>query len=581
MGLQIGPRTLISQEIHRTKYRQRGESFDDYAVRYARTTADNEPHFRKLLEGLRTQAILPAGRQQRSIGWPHKTTGFNCFVLGTIPDSMEGIMQSLTEGAMTLRSGGGCGWDFSTLRGEGEPVRGLGEGARASGPISFMNLWHSMCGTIMSAGERRGAMMGVLRVDHPDICQFIRAKQNGTALTNFNISVGITNEFMEAVEHDKLFKLKFNGESINDVRALDLWAQIMENNWDWAEPGVLFLDTINNMNPLKYLEHIAATNPCAEEPLPPYGACLLLSHNLVKYLVPYYGRQDGYEIDLDKLSQDVDTSTRACDNVFENTTFPLPQQRKEAFDKRRMGIGLTGIANALEICGYKYGTKAYIEQQDKVFTILRDSAYRASIDMAKVKGSFPLFDADKWLASGYAKTLPDEIRRDIKKFGLRNGVLLSIAPTGTISLTADNVSSGIEAPPVIEAERTILMGEGKRKVALNDWAFEEHGIRCKTAVECTPDEHINVLCAAQKYVDSSISKTTNVKGAKKTPPEEGHMTYVEFKEMYMKAFKGGAKGCSTFNVNGKRAGIIQERVAEGKTEEDSCYITPDGQKVCG
>ncbi len=581
MSLAIGPRNSFSQQLHAEKYRQNGETFDDFCVRYARTTCDDESHFRKLLEGLRTQAILPAGRQQRAVGWPFLTTAFNCFVGGVIPDDMKGIMEALTDGAMTLRSGGGCGWDFSTLRPEGELIRKLGEGARASGPVSFMGMWNAMCKTIRSAGERRGAMMGVIRVDHPEIMKFIRAKQNESDLTCFNISVGTTDEFMEAVEHDKLFPLKFGGTVFNDVRALDLWAQIMENNWDWAEPGVLFIDVINRMNPLRYCETIYATNPCGEQPLPPHGACLLLSHNMVMYLVPTHHKKKGYEIDFDKLKRHVDVSVRACDNVFEHTVFPLEQQRKEAFDKRRMGVGVTGMANALEMCGYRYGSPAYIEAQSHILEVIRDTAYRTSIDMAKKKGPFPLFDADKWLASGFAQTLPEDIRHGIKKHGLRNGLLLSIAPTGTISWTADNVSSGIEAPLTIEGEREVFMNEGKRTVPFNDWAFEEHGIRCKTALECTPDEHINVLCAAQRYVDSSISKTTNVRGAKKTPTEEGHMSYKDFKELYMKAYKGGAKGCSTFNINGKRAGIIREAVSQGEADNDSCYITPDGEKVCG
>jgi ribonucleotide reductase alpha subunit len=267
----IGPRNLVSQQLHEAKYRQRGESFDDYCVRYARTTADDARHFRDLLYGLRTQAILPAGRQQRAVGWPFQTTAFNCFVGGTLHDSMSGIMDELKNSMMTLRSGGGDGWDFSPLRPQGWPVYGLGDDAYSSGPVSFMPLWHSGCSTIRSAGERRGAMMGVLNVHHPDIMSFVRCKANGTSLTNFNISVGVTDEFMQAVQCDGLYELRFpvrptaecpTPKVVHTVRALDVWAAIMENNWDWAEPGVLFLDTINRMNPLQYCEYICATNPC-------------------------------------------------------------------------------------------------------------------------------------------------------------------------------------------------------------------------------------------------------------------------------------------------------------------------------
>jgi ribonucleoside-diphosphate reductase alpha chain len=263
--------------------------------------------------------------------------------------------------------------------------------------------------------------------------------------------------------------------------------------------------------------------------------------------------------------------------VFERTVYPLPAQQAEAYAKRRMGIGVTGMANALEVCGHRYGSSEYITAQSKILEVVRDQAYRTSIDMARVKGPFPLFDADKWLASGFAQTLPDEIRHGIKKHGLRNGVLLSIAPTGTISMAADNVSGGIEPPPAIESERIVLMPGGPVTVALNDWAFEEHGIRCKTAHECSPEDHVRVLCEAQRFVDSSISKTINVRGAKTTLPEEGEMSFKDFKEVYMMAYNGGAKGCATFNVNGKRKGIIAERV-----EGEACSVDPmTGAKTCG
>jgi ribonucleoside-diphosphate reductase alpha chain len=270
-----GPRTDFGAMIHAMKYRGKDESFDDYCVRYARATTDSHQHFYDLLALLRDQVVLPAGRQQIAVGRAHQITAFNCYVGAAIPDDTKGIFASVTDGAMTLRSGGGCGWDFSTLRPDGELVRGLGLGAKASGPISFMHVWNSMCGTIMSAGERRGAMMGVLRCDHPDIMNFIRAKQTAGALTNFNISVAATDEFMEAVESDGLYSLRFGGNTYGKVRALDVWAAMMEGNWDNAEPGVLFIDRINRLNPLNYCETIAATNPCAEQPLPPNGACLL------------------------------------------------------------------------------------------------------------------------------------------------------------------------------------------------------------------------------------------------------------------------------------------------------------------
>jgi ribonucleoside-diphosphate reductase alpha chain len=594
----IGPQTAFSQHLHSIKYRTDGESFDDYCVRYARTLADDEYHFRHLLGGLREQRILPGGRQQLAIGRPFQTTAFSCYVGGIIPDSMEGIMDELKSSALTLRAGGGCGWNFSTLRPELDPVRGLGPGARASGPVGFMPLWHTMCATIMSAGMRRGAMMGVLDVTHPDILKFIRAKRTPGALTNFNVSVNCTDAFMEAVEHDGLYELKFDGQTYQRVRALDVWATIMESNWDWAEPGVLFMDRTNRMNPLAYVEKIYACNPCAEQPLPPYGACLLGSLNVVKYLVPSYARGlhpfgdngdprrnghsryvRGYELNLDLFREDVRAMVRAFDNVIENTVYPLPQQRQEALDKRRMGCGVTGMANALEVCGFPYGTAAYLEAQDRVLELLRDTAYETSVELAREKGSFPLFDAEKWLASGFAQTLPEDIRGKIREHGLRNGLLLSLAPTGTLSLTADNVSSCIEPPPFLETERLVNLESGQTSVILRDYALENYGVRGRTAGECSPAEHVAVLCAAQKYVDSSISKTINCAGARGGEPQPGEITFAEFKEVYWQAWQGGAKGCTTYNMNGKRAGILQEKKPARRPSSPAAEAAGDGDTV--
>ena len=592
-GNGIGPRNPFSQELHRKKYRQQGESFDDYCIRYARTTADDNTHFRHLLDGLRSQAILPGGRQQRAVGWPFQTTAFNCTVGDTIPDDTRGIGNALTDSMLTLRSGAGCGWDFSTLRPHGDPIRKLGEDSYASGPVSFMGMWNTMCSTIRSAGERRGAMMAVLRVDHPNVTHFITAKKDQKSLTNFNISVGVTDEFMTALEADSTFDLRFGGRIYQTVRAKDLWAMIMEANWDWAEPGVLFLDRINGMNPLAYCETILAVNPCAEQPLPPNGVCLLLSLNMVKFLTPTL-RSSGrrYEIDLDKFAFYTAQSVRACDNVFENTVFPLESQKEEALAKRRMGVGVTGMANALEVCGYRYASPEYLEQQGLILSVLRNTCYETSIDMSRKKGSFPLFQADGWLESGFAQTLPEYLREQIGRYGLRNGLLLSIAPTGTISLTADNISSGIEPPYCLEVDRTVQMADGPRQVALNDYAYEEYGIKGRTAMETSAEEHVRVLTEAQRFVDSSISKTVNVNGVKATPVGAiGTVTFDDFKGLYLQAYNGGAKGCSTFNANGKRAGILTERtgtsipsqsLTDTVVEDSSCVVDPvSGMKTCG
>lgn len=573
-----GPRTPYSKELHAAKYRADGETFDDYCVRYARVSADDEFHFRHLLDGLRHQRILPAGRQQLAVGRPYDITAMNCYVGGTIPDTSEGIMDELKYSMLTLRSGGGCGWDFSTLRPYGDPIRGLGIKAYSTGPVSFMECWDSMCNTVLSAGHRRGAMMSVLRVDHPDIMRFINAKAKNDCLTNFNVSVAVTEDFMEALQAKATYNLVFGGRVYDTIRATDVWARIMERNWDWAEPGVLFIDRINQQNPLEYCEHIHATNPCGEQPLPPNGACLLGSLNLVKYLVRMplqigAGKnvnKSGYEFDWNLFKLDAATACRAFDNVIDCTRYPLVFQREEALNKRRMGVGITGTANAFETLGFCYGTSKYIEMQNKVLETLRDVLYDTSCNAAKAYGSFPFFHADKWLASGFAKTLPSRIRNKIKKQGLRNGLLLSIAPTGTISMCADNVSSGIEPPYSLEQKRLIHMPEGQIEVSLRDYAYAFLGVKGKTTYEVTGEEHVKVLCAAQKYIDSAVSKTCNISGAQGSGrKKKGHITYKEFKDLYLQAYKGGAKGCTVFNLNGKRFGVIKD-----DDENAACRVDP-------
>jgi ribonucleoside-diphosphate reductase alpha chain len=567
-----GPKTSHARYLHETKYRIDSETFDDYCVRYARTASDDELHFRALLDGLRHQRILPAGRQQLAVGRPYEITAMNCYVGGTIPDSSEGIMDELKWSMLTLRSGGGCGWDFSTLRPFGDPIRGLGVKAYSTGPVSFMGCWDAMCGTVLSAGHRRGAMMGVLRVDHPDIMRFINAKADQTSLTNFNISVAISDTFMEALASGSTYDLVFEGRKYDTVHAEDVWARIMERNWDWAEPGVLFIDTINRMNPLNYCEDIAATNPCGEQPLPPNGACLLGSMNMPKYI-------SGKQIDFDLLDLDVAVTCRAFDNVIDVTRYPMERQREEQQNKRRMGIGVTGMANALEILGHRYASASYIKEQEKILKRIRDTAYRTSIKSADKLGSFPFFDATKWLKSGFAKTLPKDIRAGIKKKGLRNGLLLSIAPTGTISLCADNVSSGIEPPFSLEQDRLIHMPEGQTSVSLVDYAYAEHGIKGKTASSVSAEDHIKVLCSAQKYMDSAVSKTCNVNGAVRGESAKGTVSFDRFKKLYLSAYKNGAKGCTTFNKNGKRFGIITEKLDDAG--EGGCTIDPEtGARTC-
>lgn len=517
----------------------------------------------------------------------------NCFVGGAIPDSFEGIMDALKWGGMTLRTGGGCGWDFSTLRPGGEPIRGLGPGSFASGPVSFMTLWDATCATILTAGHRRGAMMSVLRVDHPDILNFVGAKRATGQLKNFNISVAVSDTFMEALDHDGLYDLQFGGTKFASVRAVDVWSRIMESNWDWAEPGVLFMDRINQRNPLYYCEQIAATNPCGEQPLPPYGTCLLGSINVVKMLFParvselapthvvdpLSGR---YDIDYELLDDVVDTAVRAFDNVLDRTNYPLPQQREEALNKRRMGLGVTGMANALEIMGHRYGSPSYIAAQDKILHRIAYCAYRTSIDLAKEKGPFPLFDAEKYCAGWFVQNVMKDLEDDIRQYGIRNGLLLSIAPTGTISMAADNISSGIEPPYALYGRYDIHMPDGKQTFDTIDHALEFYGVECQTALQTTGEQHVDVACAAQKWIDSNISKTCNVKGQVGGKGEG--IPFSNFTGLYMRAYVGGAKGCTLFNESGKLVGVRHDASDDRLPEIDTgsaCYFDSEtGKRSC-
>jgi ribonucleoside-diphosphate reductase alpha chain len=586
-----GPQTPIGQLFHGMKYRGPDEKFDDYAVRYCRTVASDDPsRFRRTLGYVRDQSILPGGRQQLAVGRPQQTTAFQCFVMPDVPDSTRAIFDAVGDAAMTLRAGGGIGMNFSTLRPAGEPIRGLGFGAFASGPISFMRVWDAMSTTICSAGERRGAMMGVLRVDHPNILEFVRAKQDGYSLIQFNLSVLVTDEFMEALAVDGSYPLRFGDTVFGYARAFDVWSAIMENNWDWAEPGVIFIDRVNRLNPLYYCERISATNPCAEQPLPPYGACLLGSLNLVKFIQTAHdgngvqlASQSGvqvqrYEFDYERLRDATDCAVRAFDAVIDRTTFPLEQQRQEALQKRRMGVGITGTANAGSILGHVYGSAAYLDWQDAVLECVATQAYRTSTELAREKGPFPLFDADKYLAGEFVRRLPEDVVDGIRRHGLRNGTLTSIAPTGTISLVADNISSGIEPVFAHRVERVVKTPEGAKTFQIIDYASNFYGVDGRTASEVSPEEHIDVLCRAQRRIDSSISKTCNVNG--QVHGQGPGVTFNDFKDLYLRAYEGGAKSCSTFNLTGKRGGIMQA-VKEDVPEGGACFVDPDtGERAC-
>ena len=522
-----------------------------------------EPKFYAALEDFK---YLPAGRITAGAGTARSVTLFNCFVMGTIPDSMSGIFDVLKEAALTMQQGGGIGYDFSTIRPKGAPVRGVA--ADASGPLSFMDVWDAMCRTIMSAGSRRGAMMATMRCDHPDIEQFIAAKSDSARLRMFNLSVLVTDPFMEAVKADASWDLQFGGKVYQTVQARDLWNRIMQATYDYAEPGVIFIDRINQANNLAYVEEIAATNPCGEQPLPPYGACLLGSINLARLVSqPFDAGAEIAEADLDDL---VATAVRMMDNVVDASRFPLPAQAEEAQNKRRIGLGVTGLADALLMMGLRYGSEEAARQTERWLHRIARAAYLASVQLAKEKGAFPLFDADKYLASGTMRAMDDDVREAIRDHGIRNALLTSIAPTGTISLYAGNVSSGIEPVFAYAYTRKVLQKDGSRteeevvdyavqmwRDRFGDGDLPEYFVNAQTLA---PLEHVRMQAAAQKWIDSSISKTINC-------PED--ISFEAFKSVYMEAYETGCKGCTTYRPNDVTGSVLSVSETTEKTPAES------------
>ncbi len=424
---------------------------------------------RRFLDAMAGFAFIPAGRVLAGAGTGRDVTLFNCFVMGEIGDDMGSIFANVREAALTLQQGGGIGHDFSTLRPKGAPVRGVG--ADASGPVSFMDVWDAMCKTIMSAGSRRGAMMGTLRCDHPDIEAFIEAKADPQRLRNFNLSVLVTDDFLEAVKADAAWPLVFGGEVRRNVSARGLWHKIMRSAYDYAEPGVIFIDRVNALNNLGYCETIRSTNPCGEQPLPPYGACLLGSINLATLIEEPFA--SGAKLDEARLETLVPTAVRLLDNIIDVSRYPLPAQEKEAKAKRRIGLGVTGLADALILCGKHYGSEEGRDLARRWMEKIAHAAYAASVELAKEKGAFPLFDAGAFLKRPFPASLPPALQDAIGKHGIRNGVLTSIAPTGTISLLAGNVSSGIEPVFDLEYRRRILSPDGTP----NYETVEDHAVR--------------------------------------------------------------------------------------------------------
>jgi ribonucleoside-diphosphate reductase alpha chain len=581
------PLSGIARHIWRTKYRRAGESsLAATQGRVARALAAAEPRDpagwqQQFADAMADFGFIPAGRILAGAGTERQVTLFNCFVMGTIPDDMAGIFDALKEGAVTMQQGGGIGHDFSTLRPRG--THSHHTGTIASGPVAFMDVWDAMCATVLSTGARRGAMMATLRCDHPDIEEFVDAKREAGRLTRFNVSVQVSDAFMAAVEADDDWPLVFpadgldadSGEGgtverhwpgypgpvtcrvVRTVPARELWDRIMRATFDTAEPGVLFVDRVNAANNLWYREHLSATNPCGEEPLPPYGSCDLGSLNLAAFVrEPFTERA---YLDRDALAARVPLAVRMLDNVIDASRFPLTAQADTERGNRRVGLGITGLADALILLGLRYDSAAGREQARAAMSTITHAAYRASVALAREKGAFPDFDRDRYLAGTFIQGLPADIRDAIAAHGIRNSHLTAIAPTGTISLLADNVSSGLEPAFDFHFRRRVLELDGTTtEYEVEDYAHrlwrQAHGEHAPLpeafvrAPDLDPSEHLAMQAALQPCVDSSISKTINV---------PTHTPFTEFRDVYRRAFELGLKGCTTYRPSEARGAVLE------------------------
>jgi ribonucleoside-diphosphate reductase alpha chain len=583
-----------AREVWRSKYRLHGDGareetdVDETWRRVAHVLASVEPHDashweERFLEALSEFRFLPGGRVQAGAGTGRRVTLFNCFVMGTIGDSMNGIFDALKEGALTMQQGGGVGYDFSTLRPKGMAARS--GGTIASGPVSFMHIWDAMCGTILSTGARRGAMMGTLRCDHPDIEEFVEAKRAPGMLRRFNLSVLATDDFMEAVNKDAEWPLVFPAESADAtdrdfvervwpggerprrcrvfgrVSARALWARIMRATYDCAEPGVIFIDRVRKANNLWYCEQIAATNPCGEVPLPPYGACDLGSINLTRFVRDPFGPEA--RLDLEAVAAAAEIAVRMLDNVYEISNFPLPQQREVALASRRIGLGITGLADALIMLGVRYDAPRAVSIAEDVMRTICLSAYRSSIGLAREKGSFPLLRAGEYSRSEFVSRLPADIVEGIRRHGIRNSHLLAIAPAGTISLLAGNVSSGLEPAYAAEFRRSLRLADGSlRTLPVTDYACALYRRLARpgggvppafvAAADVDPDAQLAMQGALQPHVDNSISKTISV-------PAE--FEFRRFSDLYRRAYELGLKGCTTYRPNVVTGAVLQAEPA--------------------
>lgn len=565
----------LSQEVWERKYRWKDEkSLEDNIKRVATESAKVEETDEKRREWeekfydlMKDTKFLPGGRILAGIGTSMHQTLFNCFTLPVIEDSIEGIFEAVKLNAIIHSLGGGTGANFSTIRPEGAEVKT--KGGTASGPVSFMTVFDAETKTITTGNARKGANMGILNVDHPDIEKFITAKHTPGVLTQFNISVGITDEFISAVIDDKDWELKFNGKVYKVVKARDLWNLIVKSAYDYAEPGVINLSTINRLNNLYYIENIQATNPCGEQPLPPAGCCLLGSFNLTQFVLEPFTKNARF--DLESLRKYVPIAVRLLDNIIEISKYPLPIYEEEEKTKRRMGIGIMGLGSALAMLGLRYSSPEGRREAEIIIKTIRDSAYQASAILAKEKGPFKYFDKEKYLEGEFIKRLPEEIKELIKENGIHNSHLISIAPTGTLSVVANNVSSGIEPIFSLSYKRRVkissdsIRGDYFEEYEVMDYAYKLYReLRgdgpippyFETAYDIKPEDHLEMLKTVSFYVDSSVSKTINV-------PRDYPID--SFFNLFLSAMQGGVKGLTVYREGSREGVLIREEKKPAKT----------------